>query len=49
MLNERGMKIDSMLVLDVESRRALSRRLIRRAELSGLPDDKDPSVNREQN
>jgi adenylate kinase len=43
MLNERGMKIDSMLVLDVDHDE-LVRRLIARAELSGRPDDKDPAV-----
>lgn len=43
MLNDRGMKIDSMLVLDVDHDE-LVKRLIARAELSGRPDDKDPSV-----
>ena len=43
MLNERGMKIDSMLVLDVDHDE-LVKRLILRAELSGRPDDRDPSV-----
>jgi adenylate kinase len=43
MLNERGMKIDSMLVLDVEHDE-LVKRLIIRAEQSGRPDDKDPAV-----
>jgi adenylate kinase len=43
MLNSRGMKIDSMLVLDVDHDE-LVKRLIARAELSGRPDDKDPSV-----
>jgi adenylate kinase len=43
MLNERGMKIDLMLVLDVEHDE-LVKRLIGRAELSDRPDDKDPSV-----
>ncbi|HUX58675.1 MAG TPA: adenylate kinase [Bacteroidales bacterium] len=43
MLNDRGMKIDSMLVLDVEHDE-LVKRLIARAELSGRPDDKDPAV-----
>ena len=43
MLNDRGMKIDSMLVLDVEHDE-LVKRLIARAELSGRPDDKDPVV-----
>jgi adenylate kinase len=43
MLNERGMKIDSMLVLDVDHEE-LVKRLIARAELSGRADDKDPAV-----
>lgn len=43
MLNDRGMKIDSMLVLDVDHDE-LVKRLILRAELSGRPDDKDPAV-----
>jgi adenylate kinase len=43
MLNERNMKIDSMLVLDVDHEE-LVKRLIARAELSGRPDDKDPAV-----
>lgn len=43
MLNDRGMKIDQMLVLDV-SHDELVKRLVARAELSGRPDDKDPSV-----
>jgi adenylate kinase len=43
MLNERGMKIDSMLVLDVDHDE-LVKRLIARAELSGRADDKDPAV-----
>ena len=43
MLNERGMKIDLMLVLDVDHDE-LVKRLIARAELSGRPDDKDPAV-----
>jgi len=43
MLNTRGMKIDSMLVLDVDHDE-LVKRLIARAELSGRPDDKDPAV-----
>ncbi len=43
MLNDRKMKIDSMLVLDV-GHDELVRRLVARAELSGRPDDKDPSV-----
>jgi len=43
MLGKRGMKIDRMLVLDVEHDE-LVKRLIARAELSGRPDDKDPTV-----
>jgi adenylate kinase len=43
MLNMRGMKIDQMLVLDVDHDE-LVKRLIARAELSGRPDDKDPAV-----
>ena len=43
MLNERGMKINCMLALDVEHDE-LVKRLIGRAELSGRPDDKDPAV-----
>ncbi len=43
MLNARGMKIDQMLVLDVDHDE-LVKRLIARAELSGRPDDKDPKV-----
>lgn len=43
MLNKRGMKIDSMLVLDVDHDE-LVKRLIARAELSGRPDDRDPAV-----
>ena len=43
MLNERGMKIDQMLVLDVDHNE-LVKRLISRADLSGRPDDKDPAV-----
>jgi adenylate kinase len=43
MLNKRGMKIDNMLVLDVDHDE-LVKRLIARAELSGRPDDKDPAV-----
>jgi adenylate kinase len=43
MLNERGMKIDLMLVLDVDHDELVSR-LIGRAELSGRPDDKDTAV-----
>jgi adenylate kinase len=43
MLNDRGMKIDQMLVLDVDHDE-LVKRLLARAELSGRPDDKDPAV-----
>jgi adenylate kinase len=43
MLNQRGMKIDSMLVLDVDHDE-LVKRLVARAELSGRPDDKDPKI-----
>jgi adenylate kinase len=43
MLNDRSMKIDQMLVLDVDHDE-LFKRLIARAELSGRPDDKDPAV-----
>jgi len=43
MLNARGMKIDQMLVLDVDHDE-LVKRLIARAELSGRPDDKDLKV-----
>lgn len=43
MLNERGMKIDSMLVLEVDHDE-LVKRLIARAELSGRADDMDPDV-----
>ncbi len=43
MLAQRGMKINLMLVLDVEHDELVSR-LISRAELSERPDDKDPSV-----
>ena len=43
MLNTRCMKIDSMLVLDVDHDE-LVKRLVARAELSGRPDDKDPKV-----
>ena len=43
MLNERGMKIDRMLVLEVDHDE-LVKRLIARAEQSGRPDDKDPAV-----
>ncbi|MCJ7449815.1 MAG: adenylate kinase [Bacteroidales bacterium] len=43
MLNDRKMKIDSVLVLEVEHDE-LVKRLVARAELSGRPDDKDPAV-----
>lgn len=43
MLGERGMKIDSMLVLEVDHDE-LVKRLIGRAEISGRPDDKDTAV-----
>ena len=43
MLNKRGMKIDSMLVLEVDHD-SLVKRLIARAEISGRADDKDPAV-----
>jgi adenylate kinase len=43
MLGKRGMKLDLMLVLEVEHNELVSR-LISRAELSGRPDDKDPSI-----
>jgi len=43
MLNQRGMKIDCMLVLEVD-RDELVKRLVLRAEQSGRPDDKDPAV-----
>jgi adenylate kinase len=43
MLNDRGMKIDRMLVLEVDHDE-LVRRLITRAEISGRPDDKNPAV-----
>lgn len=43
MLNERGMKIDSMLVLEVDHDE-LVKRLIARAEMSGRPDDRDQAV-----
>jgi adenylate kinase len=43
MLNARKMKIDSMLVLDVDHDE-LVKRLVLRAEMSGRPDDKDPAV-----
>ncbi|HVN59044.1 MAG TPA: adenylate kinase [Bacteroidales bacterium] len=43
MLNSRKMKIDCMLVLDVDHDE-LVKRLILRADQSGRPDDKDPAV-----
>jgi adenylate kinase len=43
MLNTRGMKIDCMLVLEVDHDE-LVKRLVLRAEDSGRPDDKDPAV-----
>ena len=43
MLNERGMKINCMLVLDVDHDE-LVKRLVLRADQSGRPDDKDPAV-----
>ncbi len=43
MLNERDMKIDTMLVLEVEHDE-LVKRLVLRADQSGRPDDKDPQV-----
>ena len=43
MLNERDMKIDTMMVLEVEHDE-LVKRLVLRADQSGRPDDKDPSV-----
>jgi len=43
MLSDRGMNIDSMLVLDVDHDE-LVKRLVARAELSGRPDDKNPAV-----
>ncbi len=43
MLGRRGMKIDSMLVLEVDHDE-LVKRLILRAEQSGRPDDRDPAV-----
>ncbi len=43
MLNARKMKIDSMLILEVEYDE-LVKRLILRADQSGRPDDKDPAV-----
>ncbi|HBE41456.1 MAG TPA: adenylate kinase [Bacteroidales bacterium] len=43
MLNDRNMKLDCMLVLEVEHDE-LVKRLILRADLSGRPDDKDPAV-----
>jgi adenylate kinase len=43
MLGKRGMKIDCLLVLEVDHDE-LTSRLIARAELSDRPDDKDPAV-----
>ena len=43
MLGKRGMKIDLMLVLEVDHDELVSR-LVLRAEQSGRPDDKDPAV-----
>lgn len=43
MLNQRGMKIDSMLILDVDHDE-LVKRLVLRADISGRPDDKNPDV-----
>jgi adenylate kinase len=43
MLSDRGMRIDLMLVLEVDHVE-LVKRLVARAELSGRPDDKDPEV-----
>lgn len=43
MLNDRRMKINCMLVLEVDHDE-LVKRLVARAELSGRPDDKDPAV-----
>ena len=43
MLNDLDMKVDQMLVLEVDHDE-LFKRLIARAELSGRPDDKDPAV-----
>ncbi len=43
MLKKRGMKIDCMLVLDVDHDE-LVKRLIARAEQSGRPDDKNPAI-----
>jgi adenylate kinase len=43
MLNKRKMKIDSMLVLEVDHDE-LVKRLVLRADQSGRPDDKDPAV-----
>lgn len=43
MLNIRKMKIDSMLVLEVDHDE-LVKRLVLRADQSGRPDDKDPKV-----
>ena len=43
MLNDRKMKIDMMLVLEVDHEE-LVKRLLGRAKLSGRPDDMDTSV-----
>jgi adenylate kinase len=43
MLNKRSMKIDCLLVLDVDHDE-LVKRLMLRADQSGRPDDKDPKV-----
>lgn len=43
MLNQRGMSINSMLVLDVDHAE-LVKRLAARARVSGRPDDNDPEV-----
>lgn len=43
MLNQRGMKINMMLVLDVDHDE-LVKRLVGRAGLADRPDDKDPAV-----
>jgi adenylate kinase len=43
MLNKRKMKIDCMLVLEVDHDE-LVKRLVLRADQSGRPDDKDPAV-----
>lgn len=43
MLNDRNMRIDCMLVLEVDHDE-LVKRLMARADISGRPDDKDPAV-----